>query len=149
MESRMGCHVVSVPHWSSLGSGQIAPPPISYPWASGISVLLCLEHLLPSFASHLGAQRVVSYTFFLTPTAYAPFCPLLIPLLQGHHHLDWWAHLCPVVGSLELAGTGGVHHGAALGSPTAASTLVPTPNGAINNPVFGCKNISRPMFTGS
>jgi len=113
-------------------SPQLCPPHTFFLLWHGSSTgsrggnLCCpVEHLLFSSSSDLGAPSAASHYFF---SLLISLCGIVSPsshrVSPGHRHLGCGTGLCPVVGSLEPAGTGQVRHGAAqaashMGRPTA------------------------------
>lgn len=100
----MGCSVIC------------GPIPLAPLWSSptgcrGICSSTC-NTSFPAFFSHLYVQRAIFHTIF--PHCCLVFFPFLNPLSLRYHHLGCWAHPCPAVGLLELAGTSSVQHGGAL-----------------------------------
>lgn len=107
--------------------------PMRKPWSTvvssrGNSLCPTMEHLLLL----LLPLTVVSAGLFLVLSLSFCLCGNFLPLLKTFFpprccHRGCWTQLCPAMGSLELAGTSCVWHGAAPASPHRAHPLLPKP----------------------
>lgn len=102
---------------SSMGSSTGCSVDVCCPWASshaaGKALLQCLEHILPTFFSDLSVYRVIalvySHSSLSQPSVWHYFS-LSLHLFAKMPPPEQWVQLCPVLGGLELPGTGCVQH---------------------------------------